>query len=99
MPSCNLAETVHNKQLRQFENQGIDLYIATIDDFVIAFIQIVRYYQYLKDDGGRMGLGKKELWLQIAQRLAECSGNPKVLTEVISSLPEIEELFSKEPHL
>jgi hypothetical protein len=34
MPSCNLAEMVHNKWLQQSGNQGTDLYIAIVDDFV-----------------------------------------------------------------
>ena len=32
MPSCNLAETVHNKWLQAFENKGRYLYVAAVDD-------------------------------------------------------------------
>jgi len=66
MPSCNLAKTVHNKWLQQSGNRGNDLYTATVDDFVRAFMQMVRYYQYLKDNGGGTGPGKEELRLRIA---------------------------------
>ena len=38
MPSCNLAETVHNKWLQQSGNRENDLYVATVDDFVKAFM-------------------------------------------------------------
>ena len=34
MPSCNLAETVHNKWLQASGNKGDDLYIAAMDDYV-----------------------------------------------------------------
>ena len=44
MPSCNLAETVHNKWLQQSSNCGNDLYVATMDDLVREFMQMVRYY-------------------------------------------------------
>jgi hypothetical protein len=98
MPSCNLAETVHNKWLQQSGNRGKDLYIATVDDFVRAFMQMVRYYQYLKGNQVGTGPGKEELLLRVAQRSAERTGNPKVLTEAISSIPGVEEFFSREPH-
>jgi hypothetical protein len=42
MPSCNLIETIYNKWLQQSGNRG-DVYVATIDDFVRAFIQVLRY--------------------------------------------------------
>jgi len=70
MPSCNLAETVHNKWLQQFGNRGNDLYIATVDDFVRAFMQMVRYYQYLKGNKAGTGPRKEELMLRVAQRSA-----------------------------
>ena len=50
IPTCNLAETVHNKWLQQSEKRGTDLYIATVDDYVRAFMQMVRYYQFLKGE-------------------------------------------------
>jgi hypothetical protein len=41
MPSCNLAGTIHNKWLQQSSNRGTDLYVATVDDFFRAFMQVV----------------------------------------------------------
>jgi hypothetical protein len=38
MPSCNLAEMFHNKWLRQSSNPSNDLYVATVDDFIKAFM-------------------------------------------------------------
>ena len=67
MPSCNFAKTVHNKWLQQFGNCGNDLYVATIDDFVRAFMQVVTYYQYLIGDRAGTGPGKEELLLRVAQ--------------------------------
>ena len=44
MPSCNLAETVHNKWLQASGNKGGDLDFATVDDYIRAFLQVVAYY-------------------------------------------------------
>ena len=68
MPSCNLAESIHNKWLQPYGNSGGDLYVATVDDFVRAFLQVVNYYQFLKDDVGGTCPIKKELKLRMAER-------------------------------
>src|ERR1700738_427339 len=68
MPSCNLSETVHNKWLQQFGNRGSDLYVATVDDFVRAFMQCTNYYAYLKGDCSSTGPRKEEFRLRAAQR-------------------------------
>jgi len=44
MPSCNLAETIHNKWFQQSGNRGNDLHITIVDDYVRAFMQMVKYY-------------------------------------------------------
>jgi hypothetical protein len=61
MPLFSLAESMHHKWNQQSGNQGSDLYIATIDDFIRALMQVVRYYQYLKGDRAGTGPGKEEL--------------------------------------
>jgi hypothetical protein len=38
MPSCNLAESMHHKWNQQSGNQGSDLYIATVNDFIRALL-------------------------------------------------------------
>jgi hypothetical protein len=48
MPSCNLAEIKDNAWLQESGNRGNDLYIANVDDFIRALIQVSRYYQFLK---------------------------------------------------
>ena len=85
MPSWNLAETVHNKWLQQSGNRGNDLYVAIVDDLVRAFMQMVRYYQFLKGHHVGSGPGKEEL-LRVAQRSAHRIGNPRVLAEAISNI-------------
>ena len=99
MPTCNLAETIHNKWLQQSSKHGTDLYVATNDDFVRAFMQMVRYYQYLKGNHAGTCPRKEELLLRVAQRSIERIGNPKDPTEAISSIPGVEEFFNREPHL
>jgi hypothetical protein len=37
------------------------LYVATVDDFIRALIQVVWYYQYLKGDCAGTDPGKEEL--------------------------------------
>ena len=98
MPSCNLAETVHNKWLQQSGKRGNDLYVATVDDFVRAFLQVVAYYQYLNGERPGTGPGKDELLLRVAQRTAEKSGNPKALHAALSKMPGADEFCTRRPH-
>jgi hypothetical protein len=70
MPSYNLAETKYNTWLQQSGNRGNDLYVAIVDDFVKALIQVSRYYQFLKGEHAGTGPGKEELMLQVAQHSA-----------------------------
>ena len=79
MPSCKLAKTVHNKWLQASENKGGDLYIATVDDYIQAFLQVVAYYQYLKGGVGGMGPSREELKLRSAQRRAQRTSDPSVI--------------------
>ena len=99
MPSCNLAETVHNKWLQQSGNRGNDLYVATVDDLVRAFMQMVRYYQFFKGEHAGSGPGKEELLLRVAQRCAHRTGNPKVVADAISNIQVVQDFVTREPHL
>jgi hypothetical protein len=99
MPSCNLAESMHNKWNQQSSNRGSDLYIITIDDFIRTLMQVVRYYQYMKDDRTGIGPGKEELQLRATQRTTERTGDPNVLNVAMAKLPKVELLYTREPHL
>jgi hypothetical protein len=99
MPSCNLAESMHHKWNHQSGNRGNDLYIATVDDFIRALMQVVRYYQYLKGDRAGTGPGKEELQLRAAQRTAERTGDPKVLNVAMAKLPGAELFCTRAPHM
>jgi hypothetical protein len=90
MPSCNLAETIHNKWLQASGNNGGDLYVATVDDFVRGFLQVVNYYQFLKGDLGGIGPTKKELKLRMAERRAKQTSNPLVLEDPMLDMPRAE---------
>jgi hypothetical protein len=98
MPSCNLAETKHNAWPQEFGNRGNDLYVATVDDFVRALIQVSRYYQFLKGEYAGTCPGKEELMLRVAQHLALQSGNPKALNVAIVKMPGAMEFCTREPH-
>ena len=99
MPLCNLAKIVHNKWLQQSSNHGNDLYVATVDDLVKAFMQMVRYYQFLKGENAGTGPGKEELLLRVAQRSTHRTGNPKVLADAISNIWGVQDFVTREPHL
>ena len=99
MPSCNLAESMPPKWNQQFGNRGSDLYTATVDDFIRALMQVVRYYQYLKGDRVGTGPGKEELQLRAAQRRAKRTGDPKVFNVAIANLPGAEVFCTRNPHL
>ncbi len=99
MPSCNLAETVHNKWLQASGNKGNDLYVSTVDDYIRAFMQVVAYYQYLKGNVGGTGPDKEELKLRNAHRRARVSGDPRVLKEAMLDMPGADEFCTRDPHL
>ena len=99
MPSCNLAETVHNKWLQASGNKGRDLYVAIVDDYIHAFLQVVAYYQFLKGGIGEVGPSKKELKLRWMQRHAERTSDPTVLQRAFLDMPGAEDFCTREPHL
>ena len=99
MPSCNLAETVHNKWLQSSGNEGNDLYTATVDDYIRAFMQVVAYYQFLKGDVGGTGPSKEELKLRNAQRRARVTGDPRVLRDAMLGMPGADDFCIRDPHL
>lgn len=63
MQFCNLAKTVHNKLLQVSSNNAGNPYVATLDDYIRAFLQVINYYQYMKGDVGGTDPSKKELRL------------------------------------
>jgi len=38
MPNCNLIKSIYNKWLQASGNKGGDLYMATVDDYIRAFL-------------------------------------------------------------
>jgi hypothetical protein len=98
MPSCNLAETKHNAWLQESSNRGNDFYVATVNDFVRALIQVSRYYQFIKGDYVGTSPGKEELMLLVTQHSTLQSGNPKALNVATAKMPGAEEFCTREPH-
>lgn len=99
MPSCNLAETVHNKWLQASGNNGHDMYVATVDDFVRVFLKVINFYQFLKDDVGGTGPSKKELKLRNAERRAKQTVNPILLEDAMLEMPGAHEFCIRLPHM
>jgi len=73
--------------------------MATVDDYVRLFMQMVKYYQYLKGNQAGTGSGKEEMLFRVAQHFAKQTGNPKSLTEALSNIPGIEEFVHRKPQL
>ena len=95
MPSCNLSETVHNKWLQMSGNRGNNLFDATCDDSIRAWMQMTNYRAYLKGHASGSGPSKGELKLRAARR----SGDPKKIAEALNSLPGSEGVGTRIPHL
>ena len=98
MPSCNLAETVHNKWLQASGNKGGNLYVAAVDNYIRAFLQVVAYYQYLKGGVGGMGPSREELRLRSAQCRAHCTGDPGVIQSALLGMPKADDFCTRNPH-
>jgi hypothetical protein len=98
MPSCNLAETKHNAWLQESGNWKNDFYVASVDDFIRALIQVSRYYQFFKGKYVGTGPRKEELMLRVAQRSALRSGNPKALNVAMAKMPGAKEFCTRKPH-
>ena len=97
MPSCNLAKTIHNKWFQVLKNSGGDLYVATVDDFVRDFLQIVNYYQFLKGDVSGTGPTKKQLKLRMVERRAKQTCNLLVLEDPMLDMPGAREFCTRVP--
>jgi hypothetical protein len=63
MLNCNLAESIHNKWLQVSNNNGGDLYVATVDDYIRAFLHVMAYHEILEGGVRGDGLSKEEFKL------------------------------------
>ena len=74
------------------------MYVAIVDDYIQAFLQVVAYYQFLK--GGVVGddPSKEKLKLQCTQRRAQRIGDPTVLQKVLLDIPDGKEFCTHNPH-
>lgn len=99
MPSCNLAESVHNKQLEASGNKGKDLYVATVDDFVCAFLQCANYHGFNKGGPGGCGPSPPELKLPLAHQTARPFGDSAGLTKALMDYRGGEKLCTRDADL
>jgi hypothetical protein len=95
MPSCNLAETVHNKWLQMSGKRGTCLYVATTDDMMRAIQQSTNYWAYLQGYASGTGPHLDELRLRAARR----TRNPTKFAEVVAKLPDAHLLATRVSHL
>ena len=73
--------------------------MATVDDFVRAFMQCSTYSQFLKRGKTGNGPSKEELKLRRAQRYTAKTRNSKTLHEAILEMPGVDECCTWTPHL
>ncbi len=92
MPSCNLAESIHNKWSQVSGNKGRDLYVGAVDDYVRAFLQVLGCHQFNKGGASGSGPSVKELRerLDTVQRRANRSGNPSCVNKAAMDFLEAE---------
>jgi hypothetical protein len=95
LPSCNLSETVHNKWLQMSGKRGNNLFDATCDDSIRAWMQMTNYRAYLRGHACGSGPSKGELKLRAATR----SRDPKKIAEALNTLPGAEGFGNRVPHL
>lgn len=72
--------------------------MATVDDYIRAFLQVVAYYQFLRGADGGDGPSKEELKLRTAQRRAQRTGDPGVLQKSLLQMPGAEVFCTRTPH-
>ena len=95
IPTCNLSETIHNKWLQASGKRGADLYVATCDDWIRAFMQMTNYRVYL--NGGLSGYGPSRHDLKLKRAIASMDG--KKITDAMCSMPGAEDVCTRVPHL
>lgn len=82
MSLCNLAKFIHNKWPQASNNKDRDLYVAIVDDYIQAFLEVVVYFQFVKGGISVEHLRKEELKLKCAQRHAKHTSNPIVVEKI-----------------
>ena len=95
IPTCNLAETIHNRWLQSSGNRGSDLFVATTDDWARAFMQMTNYRSYLC--GGASGKGPSKHDLKLKRALQSQDG--KKIADALAEMPGGEDFCNREPHL
>ena len=95
LPSCNLSKTMYNKWLQMSGKRGNNLFEATCDDSIRAWMQMMNYRAYLKGYASGSGPSKGELRLQAARR----SGDPKKIAKALNTLSGAEGVGTRIPHL
>ena len=95
MPTCNLAETIHNKWLQQSGNKMTFLYEATVDNMIRAFMQIANYSAWLI--GGSNGKGFDSVSLKL--KTATMCEDPKMLIDTMKSYPGAEDVNTRDSAL
>ena len=95
MTFCNLSETVHNKWLQMSGKPANNLFDATCDDSIRAWMQMTKYRAYFRGHAFGSGPSKGELKLRAVRR-SRC---PKKIAEALNSLSEAQSMGSHVPHL
>ena len=93
LSSYNLSQTIHNKWLQMLGTRGNNLFDATCNDSVRAWMQMTNYRAYLQGEFSGSGLSRGELKLRAARR----SKDPKKIAEDLNSFLGAEGIGSRIP--
>ena len=89
---------MHNKWLQASGNKGGDLYVAAVDNYIRAFLQVIAYHQYLKGGVKGMGPSREELRLRSAQCRAHRNGDPGVIQSALLGMPGADDFCTRDLH-
>jgi hypothetical protein len=73
--------------------------VATVDDYIRTFLQVVAYHQFLNGSVEGDGLNKEELKLRCAQRRAQRTNDPVVLQKDLFDMSGGDSCCTCSPHL
>ena len=86
---------MHNKWLQASGSKKIDVYHATVDDFVRAALQSLFYFNYLR--GGPTGTGPSKTELELC--LTARAGNSRRMMKLLDHVAVEAGLNTRVPHL
>ena len=80
--TCNLSEMVHNRWIQALKRKMINVYYAIVDDFALATLQSMYYFNYLRSRPLQIGSYKCKVQLCHASKSRNFNHVVKLLDRV-----------------